>query len=419
MRQIRLSVVALGLSAVALAVSVPCRSDSLLVTGEPFLLNDADIFSIYDSAGTEDRNRAAVTVDGVARNLVVLPNLQPLAGSEIRACLRVNGVDTPVCVIYDSGDWPGPVRNGSSVDVAAGDVVTVHLTETLGVNSGANVRSSFQVSSLGIFHDGFESNGTTAWTGAGLTAPAIIVAGEPFVGAGTDTFSIGGSPGTEERNRAAMPRAGRLRNLYLLPNQQPIAGGVIRACLRVNGVDTALCVSYASADWPNPKGNTATTVTVVQGALVTLHFTEQGTGSNANARASFALGPVASESVGAVVITSEPFLFDNANVFSIAPGSSGTEDRNRAGMPGPGTIRNLFVMPNQQPAVGSDIHACIRVNAVDTALCVVYGSADWPNPKGNTAASVAVAADDIVTVRFTEQAGISSTANVRASFEVR
>lgn len=275
MRQIRLSVVALGLSAVALAVSVPCRSDSLLVTGEPFLLNDADIFSIYDSAGTEDRNRAAVTVDGVARNLVVLPNLQPLAGSEIRACLRVNGVDT------------------------------------------------------------------------------------------------------------------------------------------------ALCVSYASADWPNPKGNTATTVTVVQGALVTLHFTEQGTGSNANARASFALGPVASESVGAVVITSEPFLFDNANVFSIAPGSSGTEDRNRAGMPGPGTIRNLFVMPNQQPAVGSDIHACIRVNAVDTALCVVYGSADWPNPKGNTAASVAVAADDIVTVRFTEQAGISSTANVRASFEVR
>jgi hypothetical protein len=245
------------------------------------------------------------------------------------------------------------------------------------------------------------------------------VAGEPFVGAGTDVFSIGGSPGSEERNRAAMPRAGRLRDLYLLPNQQLLPAGQVNACLRVNGVDTALCVSYTTSDWPNPKGNTATTVAVAQGDLVTVHLTEAGAGSNANVRTSFVLGPVATEDVGAVVITGEPYLFANAEIFGIGTGSSGTEDRNRAGMPGPGTIRNLFVMPNQQPAVGSDVHACIRVNGVDSSLCVVYGSADWPGPQGNTATEIAVGAGDIVTVRFSEQAGIDSTGNFRASFEFR
>jgi hypothetical protein len=421
------------------ALPAAAQSSAVLVAGEPYMLANTDTFSIQGSNGEEIRNRAAVPVAGILQNLFLAPNLQPTAGSVIEACLRVNGVDTSVCVTYTSTDWPGSKGNTTdSVAVSAGDTMSVHFTETAGISSGANVRASFELAPpTPIFVDGFESGSTSAWSSsvggssfdAGVTArmktrapetqlvgaappsSSVIVTGEPYMLAGADGFTIGGSNGTEIRNRAAVPADGSIRNLYLLPNLQPAAGSSILACVRVNGVDSSLCVTYTESDWPGAKGNQTDSVAVSQADLVTVHFTESnGVSSGANVRASF---EYLSSTSASAIVTDEPFIQSSADTFSIG-GSSGSEERNRAAAPYSGTISSLYLAPNLDPIAGSSIQGCVRVNGVDSGLCVTYSTADWPGAKGATG-SVNVNEGDLITVHFTETAGISSGSNVRAT----
>lgn len=401
-------------------LSGAAHASSWIVAGEPYLGASADLHTINEAGGGLGRNRAVVTRSGVARNLMILPSAQPTVGALISACLVVDGVTTSLCATYSAANWPNATTSATVRDLAAGNVVSVRLRELNGVDSGANVRASFEISPKTIFSDGFESNGTTAWPGPGPSLGTMYVAGEPFVGAGFVTYSIGGSSGDLERNRAAVPRDGTLWSLYILPDQEPAASGAIEACLVVDGVVTALCETYTSAHWPNPRGNCCGfAYGVTAGDLVSVRVRETGTGSNVNVRASFHLLPQVAEPAGAMIVGGEPFLVGSGNLYTISPGASGVHERNRAPAPRAGTIKNLFLMPNLQPAVGANVRACIAVNGVDTALCTEYDSADWPNPTSNTATSIAVAARDHVSIHLVELNGVTSGANFRPSFELQ
>ena len=385
------------------------NADSIIVSGDAFVPANADTFSINASAGDESRNRVGMPVNGLGANLHVVSNLSPAAGSIAHVCVRVNGVDTGLCVDYTSADWPGTKGNlVDTVHISRRDLVTLHYTELGGVSTGANIRSSFEIRTDGIFEHGFE----TPVPGTALNA--AVVTGEPFMNANANAYSIGGSNGTIERNRAAAPRDGVAQRLTLIPDMAPAGGALVRACLTVNGVDTNLCVDYTAADWPLAKSNALDKIAVGQGDTISVHFRElNGQSAGANFRATFDLAGVAGS--GAVLITDEPFLVANGDAFSIS-GSSGSEDRNSMGAPRNGTLRNLYLMPSQQPAAGSLIRACLRVNGLDTPLCVDYSNAQWPNSAGNTVGAVPLSVGDRVTVHFRELNGVSSGANVRASF---
>jgi hypothetical protein len=120
--------------------------------------------------------------------------------------------------------------------------------------------------------------------------------------------------------------------------------------------------------------------------------------------------------VGAIIVTGEPFLLANALAYSVG-GSNGAEARNRFAAPRDGTIQNLFVVPNQALAAGSEVVVTVRVNGADTALAVTLTPADGVIGKGNAVNFVNVSQGDLISVQFEETQGVNSTANVRASFE--
>jgi hypothetical protein len=386
-------------------------ADTLIVTADPFMVANADTFSVGGSSGAEEANRAVITSAASAGNLYLYANVQPVAGSSIRACLRVNGIDSNACVTYNNSNWPNATGNSVvTVDVARGDLLTVHFTELGGTASLANVRATFTLGAAAIdpdviFADGFEGP---------AFAPASIVTGAPFLFANADGYSIGGSNGSEERNRAAVPRNSTLQNLAVVPSQQPAAGSLIRTCARVNGADTALCVDYADTDWPNGKIAIGPGVAAAQGDLVSVRFREvNGTASGANVRATL---DVTGAGTDGVVVTDEPFMLASADAYSIGSSNGDiTLERNRVAAPRAAQISHLYIIPSQQPAAGSLIRVCLNVNGVDSVLCDDFGPNNWPVAVGNTA-SVSVSAGDLVTVHFRELNGVASGANVRASF---
>ncbi len=108
----------------------------------------ADVYSISDGAGLLVRNRLPMPRPGRLRNLMAITDVQPLAGSTIEACLNVNGVDSSVCVEYTAANWPNAVGSTGHVDVAVGDLISVHYSESSGIASLAFVRAGFEIGEI-------------------------------------------------------------------------------------------------------------------------------------------------------------------------------------------------------------------------------------------------------------------------------
>jgi len=73
----------------------------------------------------------------------------------------------------------------------------------------------------------------------------------------------------------ALPRAGTLRNLFIVPGaalENPAA--VVEITIRVNQVDTALSLTHTQADGGTNLSDTTTTVAVNQGDRVSIRFRE-------------------------------------------------------------------------------------------------------------------------------------------------
>jgi hypothetical protein len=92
----------------------------------------------------------------------------------------------------------------------------------------------------------------------------------------TTTFAMSVEEGTESFVQVNVPRSGELTNLFVHPTLSPAGGAIVSVTVRVNGLDTLLTVTHSSSDGTNTVSNTANTVTVNQGDLVAVKFTESG-----------------------------------------------------------------------------------------------------------------------------------------------
>lgn len=134
------------------------------------------------------------------------------------------------------------------------------------------------------------AEGPAHWpAGAGGGGGAILVTQDLLMLASDTLFSIGaGVFSSEGRALMAAPRSGTLANLFVVPNVAPASGSIVTVTVRVNGADTALSVTHTDADGTSAKGNTVDTVSVSQGDLISVKFTETGgVNTGTNYRASF------------------------------------------------------------------------------------------------------------------------------------
>ena len=106
----------------------------------------------------------------------------------------------------------------------------------------------------------------------------------------------------------------------------------------------------------------------------------------------------------------------NSSVWSLSGGGgAGSEISTLMPAPRAGTIKNLFVTSTAAFPSGS-VTIVLRKNNADSALLVVYGTADGTNLKSNTTDSVTVAEGDLLSLEFRETAGGSPSGILRASF---
>lgn len=120
------------------------------------------------------------------------------------------------------------------------------------------------------------------WKAAGPGLPAsgggFLHARSNFAASGANTtqFAMFVEEGTESFVQVPVPRAGTLANLLVRPHAAPAGGAIVSVTVRVNNVDTLLSATHTSADGTNTKSNTAAAVSVKQGDLVAVRFTESG-----------------------------------------------------------------------------------------------------------------------------------------------
>jgi hypothetical protein len=119
------------------------------------------------------------------------------------------------------------------------------------------------------------------WTQTAATPPAaeggLLHARSNFVAvSGTTQFAMFVEEGPEDFVKVVLPRGGTLSNLFLRPTDAPAVGASVTAVVRVNGVDSTLAVTHTSVSGTTATSNTVDTVTVNQGDLVVVKFTETG-----------------------------------------------------------------------------------------------------------------------------------------------
>ena len=130
-------------------------------------------------------------------------------------------------------------------------------------------------------------NDAGAKTPQAPTPAAVLLGLVGTPGAGSSVWSIhGGGSGSEEGGSFPMPRAGTLRNLHVKASAVQGAA-TITVVVRVNSADSVLQLDYGNADGTGVKANTAASVSVAQGDLVTVEFRNStGTGGSGIMKAS-------------------------------------------------------------------------------------------------------------------------------------
>lgn len=109
-------------------------------------------------------------------------------------------------------------------------------------------------------------------------------------GGGSTMYSLESVLDTIEVSvQVALPRAGTLKSLFVIPSASPTAGAVMIHTVRVNGADTALTVTH-TADTHGSSGvsNTSDSIAVSAGDKIAVKIREtSGTGPAVYWRATF------------------------------------------------------------------------------------------------------------------------------------
>jgi hypothetical protein len=116
------------------------------------------------------------------------------------------------------------------------------------------------------------------------------------------------------------------------------------------------------------------------------------------------------------------FIPANGTTFSPPNGVAvnfGTEAFMKVPVPRGGTLANFFVRPTGTTAAGSQVTVTLRVNGADTPLLLTFTSADGARFKSDTRNTVALAAGDAVSMKYSESAGVEPGVGYTGSVEFK
>jgi hypothetical protein len=118
---------------------------AVLSTQDVYTGANASSFSIDGKVNSSDELRASMIIprSGTLKNLYAIPNKTTNAGSNSVMTIRVNGTDTDLTVTIPENSSSVASNLVNTVNVSAGDRLTVHFEETNGTASGANITASF------------------------------------------------------------------------------------------------------------------------------------------------------------------------------------------------------------------------------------------------------------------------------------
>ena len=167
---------------------------------------------------------------------------------------------------------------GSSIRAINLDGTVSCETDSDTTFDGKDFALSNQACAVGQVVNGVDINGNvTCEPGAVFGGAVLVTEDVRITPLAPILFSIGPGvfePSSEGRAQMAAPRDGVLVNLFVVPSQAPVAGSIVNVTVRVNRSDTALNVTHTDRDGRNARGNTLDSISVSQGDLISVKFSE-------------------------------------------------------------------------------------------------------------------------------------------------
>ncbi len=160
-------------------------------------------------------------------------------------------------------------------------VIFPRVTSTANISSPSEGMLVYQTGNPEGFyyHDGSTWNLlSTGSTGGSGEVRVDLLDSRGFIsGANDDRWAIlgSGNSGSESGAQYHIPRGGTLKNLTVKPLSSLTSGSSVTITVRINGANTALAVTFTSADGINVKKD-ADEVAVNEGDLIAIRYQETG-----------------------------------------------------------------------------------------------------------------------------------------------
>jgi hypothetical protein len=297
--------------------------------------------------------------------------------------IRKNGVDTAITVRIVYGTVPTPVvLSSQSVSVAAGDIISMHATQT--GTDGQSVGNALTPEWSIEFDTQNDSDSVACWFG-GSTAAAGTKYAAPL---SWNLLGFQTQPTTEGQSLVAIP--GSITHHRIDLSLAPGAGTSRAFLFNLNGVD-----QDGSAGTPNTtitianaatSGMSSVSLALVAGDLLLIKEVPTGAPTLCNSRGSLTFHATQPRQYN-ICKTAGSYGISNSNVFSLLNGGedalpSGTatvETDSTNGLTGPMTLIGFIAHLNNTPDHGGGTGSWIfttRQNAASTALVLTFSGSE-------------------------------------------
>lgn len=342
---------------------------------------------------THDEAANVIPIAGTLKQLRVEMSTAPGVGNAHAYTIYKNGVATAAtCTISGSSTQCSDLSN--TVSIAAGDTLSIES-----VPSGSPVSSGF-FRMAWIFEGGSQESIVIGGTRSNLLVNTATRFGQVQ---GTTSLTA-----TESQREAPAPTGGTFSDLRVIVGSAPGAGTSYTFTLRKNGADTA--VTCAIADSATNCSDTANSVAVVAGDLLSLEITPSGAAATPTARWGFKWAPTTDGESIFLTASAGTMNTGGGNRYVPPGGTSETwqsTEGNAIHIAQPVTLRSMYVAINGAASGTSGSYTfASRVNTADGNLSVVI--ADAASTGSDTVNSDVVSAFDLLTIRSQSSGTVNS-----------
>lgn len=327
--------------------------------------------------GTSYHVTSTVSTAGVIKNLRVKLGGSPAVGKSYDFTLMVDGAPTALTIHIHDTDTSG-ADTVNEIDVVAGNTVSLRCVPT-----------------------GTPDARTATWTSMfeGATANESLILGtvgtyELATRYGNPMgYSVVNTP--ENEARQVCPTAGTIKDLYIVLNADPGAGGdAYRFTLRLNGATVAQSLIVTITE-PDKTGNdVAHNLVVVAGDVLTM-MVEPLNSPTANPYAAFGMTFVADTDGESIVLAGTYDNLSNSateyNYLQAGYGNTWDIEGNRPDLGQECTLKKLYVLLSGSPGVGNSYDFTVRVAGASSDVTVHIHDNDTT---GNSGALDDTVADD-------------------------